>query len=228
LSPFANADYSLDPRSNDEFTTLIDAEHFREIDTGHTCIPVASSPDSVKAGDVATFQIRYIADFDKPENQTFYACADIIFVDVADFDNKVVPCFNATGPEDGGNRDFHDDLDNDDEDTDDASTTTSASPSSTAGSGNENGEDEESNSGGNSGGSSGLSGGAIAGIVVGAVAGVGLIAAAGLLFYRRKQKKLMAVRQQSTSRGVKWGDNDTAAPTGSVSSDSVRMQNMSA
>lgn len=204
--------------SNDDFDTLIDAEHFHEIDPGHTCVPVEDAPSSVNAGDLATLQVKYIAEFDTPNNQTFYACADIVFVELSNFDIKV-PCFNATEPEDddgaGPDWDFHDDddeKDDDEEDKEEASASPSADPS--------NDDDDGEKSGGGNG---GLSGGAIAGIVVGVVAGLALIGA-GLFFYRRKQQKSQKVRQQNTSRGVEWSQQ--AAGKGSVSSSSVRMQNL--
>lgn len=229
---------SLDPQSNDDFTTLIDAEHFREMDVGHTCVPISNAPTSVSPGENATLQIRYTANFDNPQNETFYACADITFVEARQF-TFTVPCFNATEPENedgaGGDWDYHgdDDLDDDDEDADDSSETSSG-PTSSSTAGSEDGDNEESNEdsneGGSSGGSSGLGGGAIAGIVVGVVGGLALIGVAGLLFYRRRQKQLMATRQQNTSRGVKWEERDNTTTNnqgGSVSSDSVRMQNLS-
>ncbi|KAK5993745.1 hypothetical protein PT974_07182 [Cladobotryum mycophilum] len=90
--------YLQDPKSNTDFNPLIDSKAFRELDLGHTCVPIADAPSSVKAGANATLQIRFIADFDKPENQTFYACADITYVPVSEFDTSI-PCFNATQPD---------------------------------------------------------------------------------------------------------------------------------
>lgn len=208
---------------------LIDPDHFDEMDLGHTCVDVVDQPDSVAVGDVATFQVKYLANFDTPENQTFYACADVKFVAVADFNLKSIPCFNATGDADSP-YDPHDELDLDDDDDEEAAETTTSGgsqPSSSADDDddNEDGNTDESTDGGSSGGG-GLSGGAIAGIVVGALAGVALIAGAGFIVYRRKQRGINAARQQSTARGVKWENRDAQA--GSVSSDSVRMQNLPA
>ncbi|KID94845.1 wsc2, partial [Metarhizium majus ARSEF 297] len=72
--------YDDDPKEDNDFTTLIKPEAMAELDKGHTCI-------------------KYVASFDKPEKETFYACADITYVDFANFKEKV-PCFNATVPED--------------------------------------------------------------------------------------------------------------------------------
>ncbi|KAJ6786640.1 hypothetical protein PWT90_09404 [Aphanocladium album] len=89
--------YLENPTKNGDFNQLIDMETFRDIKLGHTCVTLPNAPDSVKAGANATLQIKYIADFDKPENQTFYACSDITYVALSDF--KVsIPCFNATEP----------------------------------------------------------------------------------------------------------------------------------
>ncbi|UNI18588.1 hypothetical protein JDV02_004846 [Purpureocillium takamizusanense] len=186
--------YLQDPKSNGDFATLIDAKAMRELDKGHTCVPIVDPPSSVKAGSNATLQIKYISEFDKPENETFYACADITYVALSDFKDSI-PCFNATIPDTGkGSK---------------SSPTASPKPSSgTPSSG---------------GGSSGLSGGAIAGIVVGVIAGVGLLGAAAIFWYRRRQQQKRVLRQQNSSRAVKWDEQ----PRDSNSQRSVRMQNMS-
>jgi hypothetical protein len=67
---------------------------------GHTCVNLANPPSSVKAGSNATLQIKYVASFDKPDKETFYACADITYVEFSKFKDKV-PCFNATEPSSG-------------------------------------------------------------------------------------------------------------------------------
>ncbi|GJN75604.1 GPI anchored protein [Purpureocillium lilacinum] len=171
--------FPMHPKSNGDFTTLIDAKAMRELDKGHTCVPIADPPSSVKAGANATLQIKYISEFDKPENETFYACADITYVALSDF-KDTIPCFNVTQPPDGdkGSK---------------SSPTASPTPSSGSPSGS-------------GGGSSGLSGGAIAGIVVGVVAGVGLLGAAALFMYRRSQQQKRMMRQQNSSRAVKWDE----------------------
>lgn len=177
----------------------------RELDPGHTCVNVEDAPSSTSAGANATLQIKYIADFDTPDNQTFYACADITYVELTDFDTAI-PCFNVTEPadDDSGSDSDHTDSDSDSDSDSDKS-------------------DSGSSSGG---GSSGLSGGAIAGIVVGSVAGVALFALAGLLIYRRKHQRLRMLRQQHSSRGVDW-ENQPGKAKDSISNSSVRMQNLS-
>ncbi|KAK7432444.1 hypothetical protein QQZ08_001009 [Neonectria magnoliae] len=193
----------LDPKRNSDFTTLIDGDNFKSIDVGHTCVKVPDAADSVTAGDNATLQIKYIADFDTADNQTFYACADITYVELADFDESI-PCFNVTtdGDDDDDSSFSHSD-----------STSSSSSSTSTASASPDKGKS----------GSGGLSGGAIAGIVVGSVVGVGLIALAGLLMYRRKNKRLSALRQQHSARGVSWEEQP---PKNSQSTGSVRMNNL--
>ncbi len=177
------------------------------MELGHTCVNIPDAVDSVTKGDPATLQIKYTADFDKPYNQTFYACADITYVLAKDFHTKV-PCFNATEPEDGstGNKnewDFHDE--NGYEDLGDGTDKGSSSSKKSSG---------------------GLSKGAIAGIVVGVIGGLGFIGAAAFFIYRRKNQRLQEIRKQNSSRGVSW--NSQNKPTASESSDSVRMQSMSA
>jgi hypothetical protein len=76
---------------------LIQAQSISDLNPGHTCVKVADAPSSVRAGDNATFQIIYRADWDAPHNQTFYACADITYVAAANF-NTHIPCFNDTVP----------------------------------------------------------------------------------------------------------------------------------
>ncbi|KAM5344970.1 hypothetical protein ACJ41O_010832 [Fusarium nematophilum] len=209
--------YSSDPKSNSDFETLIEADWFRSIDPGHTCVQVPDAPGDVSPGDNATLQIKYIATFDNPENETFYACADITYVTFDDFDQSI-PCFNATRPggDDGDDDDddphhFDDDDDEKDDDDDDDDDDNSSSSGSESGSSN---KDK---------GSSGLSGGATAGIVIGSLAGVAFVALAAFLLYRRKSRKEGAIRQQQTARGVSWDDQP---PKTSQSTGDVRMDNL--
>ena len=140
----------------------------------------------------------YTADFDKPENQTFYACADITYVDTAPEAAKLY-CFNATRPS-----------------ADDPASTSHPASGST------------SDAAGSSSGSKGLSAGGIAGAVVGSVVGALLIAGAGLWFYRRRQRDERTARMSKSSRVVPWVRGPRAADRGkdSESQDSVRMQNL--
>lgn len=184
-----------DPQSNSDFKTIIDMKKFRELELGHTCVNVEDQANSVEPGTNATLQVKYIADWDKPENQTFYACADITFVELAKF-QTAIPCFNATQPSD-------DDKQDGDKSESDSSPSASSSPSPSKG-------------------KSGLSGGAIAGIVIGCLAGVAAVALAAFFIYRRKQQRMSALRQQHSSRGVKWDERERD----SASNGSVRMNNL--
>jgi hypothetical protein len=201
----------IDPKSNNDFKVITSPEQFREMELGHTCVPVGDIPDYVKSGDFATFQIKYIADFDKPENQTFYACADVKFVEEKAFTISI-PCFNATEPdaddEAGPGFDFH------------SSVSSTAAPTSTA-TGSSNSGSDSSKDGSSSSGGGGLSKGAIAGIVVGSVAGVAIILLAAIFLYRRRLQKNRVVRQQKFEQGV-----EGAVGKDSTSNNSVRMNNL--
>ncbi|KAH6893150.1 hypothetical protein B0T10DRAFT_266864 [Thelonectria olida] len=200
----------LDPKSNSDFSTLIDGDEFKDIDPGHTCVNVPDAISSVKSGDKATLQIKYIADFDSPNNQTFYACADITYVELSEFDESI-PCFNSTRSGDD----------------DDSSTTSGSSHGATSTSSSDKDESNSDSSSGKSK-SSGLSGGAIAGIVVGSVAGVALIVLAGVFIYRRKSQRLNALRQQHSARGVNWEDQppkNSRSSAGSVNMNNLQSTN---
>ncbi|KAH7494837.1 hypothetical protein IWW34DRAFT_861799 [Fusarium oxysporum f. sp. albedinis] len=163
--------YSEDPTSNDDFETLIQEKSITDLNPGHTCVQVPDAPSKVSAGDNATLQIIYRADWDAPHNQTFYACADITFVKESEL-NFEIPCFNATEPGD-----------------DDKAAGATVGPSPTAthpSTTSESSDASEAES--KSGKSNKLSGGAIAGIVIGSIAGVVLIAGAILFFLRRSQQ----------------------------------------
>ena len=200
-----------DPESNDDFETLIDFLAFRDLELGHTCITVEDSHSSLSPGENATLQIKYISEFDTPRNQTFYACADIYYVEHLPYDMDA-RCFNATMPGDSDDSDSShgpeksgsSDKDGSEEDDDDSDS-----------------DDDDSDSG--SGGGRGLSGGAIAGIVVGSLAGLAALAAGALLFYRKRQQRLRAERQRESARNVKVDREDNV---GKNSQSSVRMQNL--
>ncbi|KAF7551494.1 hypothetical protein G7Z17_g4990 [Cylindrodendrum hubeiense] len=193
------SEFPMNPKRNSDFSILIDSDEFASANPGHTCVSVPDAADSVTAGDKATLQIKYIADFDSSDNQTFYACADVTYVELTNFDESV-PCFNATT--------------SDDDDSSSSSTSTSSSASSTSTSSSHSSKSS----------SGGLSKGAIAGIVVGSVGGVSIVALAAILVYRRKNKRLSTLRQQHTARGVKWTEQP---PKNSQSSTgSVRMENL--
>ncbi|KAK0752371.1 hypothetical protein B0T18DRAFT_436438 [Schizothecium vesticola] len=184
--------YKNDPRSQSDFTPL--TPPIRELDPGHTCLPLPPPPSSIAEGTNATLQVRYTADFDHPFNQLFYACADITFVRAASFDPTTINavCFNATSPVDVP-----------------APTATNVVPTDLPGHGDNEPvipglsptpEPVDAGKGG------GLSKGALAGVVVGSVLGVAVVLGLALLYYREKQKKERLERQRDSGRGVAVDD----------------------
>lgn len=195
--------YSADPKSQSDFTTLIDSDRLREVDPGHTCLKIPNVREGTRVGDKATFQIVYIADFDKPENQTFYACTDVTFVSDRPAAMFGV-CFNATSPDDVP-----------------APTATGApsvnpghDPIPLPGSAPPPANNK-------------LSGGAIAGIVVGVIAGVALLLGGAFFFYRERKQKHRLMRQRDSARIGTFGpDPQDKLPKSSTSQNSIQLQNM--
>ncbi|KAI0465657.1 hypothetical protein F4859DRAFT_374219 [Xylaria cf. heliscus] len=88
--------YADDPTVQSQFSQQIVS--VPEVESGHQCYKVADIPDSVVAGSNATIQLEYWSNIENEmngNNQTFFACADITFVEAADFTAQV-PCFNVT------------------------------------------------------------------------------------------------------------------------------------
>ncbi|KAK7424086.1 hypothetical protein QQX98_000696 [Neonectria punicea] len=201
--------YSNDPTSNDDFSTLIEEKSISDLNPGHTCVDVPDAPSRISAGDNATIQIIYRADWDAPHNQTFYACADIKFIEAADFSFRI-PCFNATEPGE-----------------DDKEAGATANPSATAthkATSSGSSESSESSEGSSSGGSNKLGGGAIAGIVVGAIAGVALIAVGAFFIFRRRQQKKRTeriARMENSAHRHEFATNKN-----STSQNSVQLKDM--
>jgi len=187
-----------DPHSQFDFQTLVQLP-ITEIDPGHTCFPIPNPPTGTAPGTNATLQIRYTADFDLPQNQTFYACADITYVPASEINQADVPCFNATDPNDV------------------PAPTGTGIPDNLPG---HDGNPPLSTNKPSSGGGGGLSKGAIAGIVVGTLVGLSLIAGLALLFYRERQRKNRLIRQRDSGRGVPWSEEpvpkDSTSAAGSI------------
>ncbi|KAL2126824.1 hypothetical protein VTI74DRAFT_176 [Chaetomium olivicolor] len=206
--------FSSNPQSQSDFTALSPSP-IPELDPGHTCLSIPDAASSINPGTNATIQIKYTADFDRPENQTFYACADITFVAASSFNQASIPCFNATDDKDvpaptatglptGTNLPGHGE---------------SGPPLALPGS-EGNGRAE--------GGNQGLSKGGIAGAVVGSVVGFALVSGLGLLWYRERERKKRLVREREAGRAVKWGGRDgSQVGKGSEEAESIRMGNMS-
>ncbi|KAK5654909.1 hypothetical protein OQA88_6665 [Cercophora sp. LCS_1] len=199
---YLSMSFKNDPRTQSDFTYVLNPNGITEIDPGHTCYDIKDPPFNIAAGTNATIQIQYTADFDRPENQTFYACADITYVAAENFNLAQIPCFNATSPDDV------------------PAPTGTGIPDNLPG----HGDNEPPLSSGvpsNEGGSNGLGKGAIAGIVVGVVLGVSLIAGLALFWYREKQKRERLERQRDSGRGVAWVEDP---PKDSASAGSFRME----
>ncbi len=195
-----------DPKTQADFTPIT-TSLIPEIDPGHTCISLpdnlSSTGATITPGTNATIQIKYTADFDRPENQTFYACADITFVTSEGYNFADIPCFNATDPNDV------------------PAPTATGSPTNVPGHG-ESGPPLSTHTTVTEiveGGSGGLSKGAIAGAVVGSVVGLALIVGLGLLWYRERARKERLVRERDAGRTVKWVDG--ATPTASRARESA-------
>lgn len=172
-----------DPTSQTEFQEQI-VNNVTEVAPGHQCYKIDAIPSSIKAGTNATIQLQYWAVYEgenNNQNETFYACADITFVEDEDF-TGTVPCFNVTVSE------FY---------SEDSSSTTAAGSAATTTTTTGSGSSAATTTAGSSGStgssdtttkSSSLSAGAKAGIAVGSIAGGGALLAIGCFIYARKRR----------------------------------------
>ncbi|TGO12603.1 hypothetical protein BTUL_0085g00130 [Botrytis tulipae] len=129
----------------------------------------------LKAGTNATIQLEYTSTYDGSGNETFYACADITFVEESDFTTSV-SCFNATvtGPSTEGI----------------ATSVATSAATSTATSTGSSTASSSTTSDSSSSGSSGLSISAVAGVAFGCIAGgLALVGLAALLLMKRYSYK---------------------------------------
>ncbi|EKD19466.1 uncharacterized protein L3040_002658 [Drepanopeziza brunnea f. sp. 'multigermtubi'] len=154
--------YGNNPTTQDQFQPVIG--NVAELEPGHQCYSVSTAPTATP-GSNATIQLEYWAD-DSGTQESFFACADVTFVEAATFSLEV-PCFNVTEDE------FMP--------VDPASPTTPATttPVDTLVSADKDDNDDDDDDG--------LSTGAKAGIAVGAIAGALLLAAAAFFLIRRKR-----------------------------------------
>ncbi|OHW97276.1 GPI-anchored protein [Colletotrichum incanum] len=178
-----------------DFETFLAPSEVGSLDLGHTCVTVPSAPEGTAAGANATYRMLYVSNFedDESKRETFYACADVTFVDV--FTN-LIPCFNATVS----------DPEVDVDETVNVTTTDSG--------GNTPHTADNFTAADSKNGSSGLSGGAIAGTVVGSIAGVSLLGLAAFLMWRRKNAKKNAATEPIKQR---WDSEKAVSETSSVS-----------
>ncbi|KAJ5917076.1 hypothetical protein N7504_001091 [Penicillium tannophilum] len=87
--------YHSNPTSNSDFVTDVSGSNFPELYPGHECYSIPNAPSNTSSGDNATLQLKYQSTFDTDTNQTYYACADITYVALADFTTNVL-CFNVS------------------------------------------------------------------------------------------------------------------------------------
>ncbi|KAK4464788.1 hypothetical protein QBC42DRAFT_317617 [Cladorrhinum samala] len=212
--------FSQDPKTQAEFSSALNIAPIPELDPGHTCFTIPDPPFTITPGTNATLQLKYTADFDRPENQTFYACADITYV-LQDtwqaLHGDKIPCFNASDSENNV-----------------PAPTATGIPTNLPGHGDDGpplstGTGIPVQVGGTAGGNK-LSKGAIAGIVLGSCLGLSLVVGLGLLFYRERQRKNRLIAQRDSGRGVPWVQDDAVASgknsTSQASGESIRMGNM--
>ncbi|KAF4876681.1 hypothetical protein CGCSCA1_v003973 [Colletotrichum siamense] len=160
--------YENDPKSVSDFETFLGPSEVGSLDLGHTCVTVPSAPSGVTAGSNATYRMLYVSNFDQDESkrETFYACADVTFVDVF---TMSIPCFNATVSDPEVEADPSVNV-----------TTTDSGGNTPHTAADFNAADNK---------SSGLSRGAIAGAVVGSIAGVSMLGLVAFFLWRRKSAK---------------------------------------
>ncbi|KAJ4333361.1 hypothetical protein N0V87_007652 [Didymella glomerata] len=156
---------SDNPTTQADFDDQV-VNNITDVDPGHQCYSI-DRLEGITAGTNATIQLEYWSEFEgenNGNNQSFFACADITFVETINFSIKV-PCFNVTS-------------DNFNTPTPGSS---GSSPSNTDLSASSTPEQA-------SGGGGGLSTGAKAGIAVGAIVGGLAVLGAGAFFLWRRGK----------------------------------------
>ncbi|CAK7225734.1 hypothetical protein SCUCBS95973_005963 [Sporothrix curviconia] len=197
--------YSSNPTSLDQFETLIASTRIKDLYEGHTCVTIPNPPSNISVGDVATLQVAFEAVWDgSTTNETYYACADIVYILDADFTENDY-CFNATigGPSTT---------------TTAAGTSTATSTSGSSASTSTTGSSSDSTSGSTSSSSKGISKGAIAGAVVGSVVGAALLVGAGWFVYRLGKKHQRETMMRVHMNTMALGDMGKPAPAGSQTS----------
>jgi len=147
--------------------TLVSYSNFPELDPGHECYSVPNSPSGVTSGTNATLQLSYVSEGDTEKNNTYYACADITYVELNSFTDDI-PCFNVS--------------------TGDSVVTSSAAGVAPTATGTSAASSPTAASISGKSSHNGLSGAAIAGVVVGVVAGSAVIGTLVLLWRRREKK----------------------------------------
>ncbi|KAI0906971.1 hypothetical protein F4823DRAFT_604915 [Ustulina deusta] len=174
--------YADNPTIQSQFIQQV--ANVASVESGHQCYKIDDIPDTVVAGSNATIQLEYWSHIDNElggSNQSFFACADITFVEPADFSIQV-PCFNITSS----------DFDS----PEPSSTATAGQPDDTGVTDNSTSNTSSSNS------NEGLSTGAIAGIAVGVVvASLLVIGVVAFVVFRRRS--IRTLDSQSQPHGTK-------------------------
>ncbi|KAH6611392.1 wsc2 glucoamylase iii alpha-1 [Trichoderma cornu-damae] len=190
--------FPMDPKSVADFTPFMSAGPLPKLGVGMSCISVPDAFSFVEAGDRATLQLRYFSDYDTPTNQSFFACADITYVDPSDI-LFPFPCLNTTAPDP--------DLDK---------KPVSQTPTGTKPKGRTKftEEPEPTGDGWSPGKRTGLSKAAIAGISIGsAVPVTGVMVGIWLLVHRRKERRADAERRKEEAE---WQSQRASQPAPDV------------
>ncbi|KAL7795370.1 hypothetical protein V8C37DRAFT_400862 [Trichoderma ceciliae] len=196
--------FTLDPMSVADFTPVMNTDPLRKLDVGISCFNVPDAPSFVEPGDKATLQIRYFSDYDSPTNQSFFVCADIIYVAPSDI-LYPYPCVNTTAP--------NSDIDKGPP----AHTPADKKPKGRV---KPTKEPKPSGAEWSSGKKTGLSKAAIAGIgISGAVVLMGIVVGFWVQVNKRKGRRLTTGKQQDEVKG----ESETA----SKSTSGVRLQDLS-
>lgn len=180
--------YGNNPTTQSEFSDIHGI--ISEFEPGHQCYGVPPIPSTVAAGSNATIQMEYWAN-DSNKNESFFACADITFVEAAAFTIQI-PCFNVTSSE------FE-------EATPSSSSTSVTSPTSTPASDSSPVDSTttpvvKATSGG------GLSAGAKAGISIAAIVAAIMAGAIAFFVIRRRRSSKKDTESGVTPEMVKGGD----------------------
>ncbi|KAH8161466.1 hypothetical protein CIB48_g6780 [Xylaria polymorpha] len=178
--------YADDPTVQSQFSQQLVS--VPEIESGHQCYKVVDIPNNVVAGSNATIQLEYWSNIDNElngRNQTFFACADITFVEAADFTAQV-PCFNVTSS------DFNP--------PESSSTATTDDPDNTGAASNADPDTSTKSSSGR------LTTGATAGIAVGVVVASLLVIGSVAFVVFRKRAKQTTHEEHQLSRSKDTAD----------------------
>ncbi|KAF2683347.1 hypothetical protein K458DRAFT_368573 [Lentithecium fluviatile CBS 122367] len=90
---------SDNPTTQADFDDQV-VDNITDVDPGHQCYKF-DALENIVAGTNATIQLEYWAEYEgenNGNNQSFFACADITFVETTKFTAQV-PCFNVTSEE---------------------------------------------------------------------------------------------------------------------------------